>query len=196
MGYGVRNLFGGPGRALTLVGLTVVVVLIFVVVGFIRGWSRAWRSAAIREASWSLHWSQRKRRNSSIPAATTALLCAQLEGILRRPGTDGSHIALRQASCLSTQVRTDPELTSMGIVGGVTPAALLVRRKVRILEADGLGPAVLTGRLSAAKLGLPANPSRGLRLRSKAVHKSAADSLQPGLRWNRNFGVRLRTQRP
>ena len=36
--YGVRNLFRRPGRsALTLAGLTLVVLLIFVVVGFIRG---------------------------------------------------------------------------------------------------------------------------------------------------------------
>src|SRR5262245_35971706 len=36
--YGVRNLFRRPGRsALTLVALTLVVLLVFVVAGFIRG---------------------------------------------------------------------------------------------------------------------------------------------------------------
>lgn len=36
--YGVRNLFRRPGRSvITLFGLTLVVLLVFVVVGFIRG---------------------------------------------------------------------------------------------------------------------------------------------------------------
>ncbi len=159
--YGVRNLFRRPGRsALTLVGLTVVVVLIFVVVGFIRGLeSSLAASGDPRVVLVHSIGASENVENSSIPAATKALLCASLEGILRRPGQDSSHVAFASSELyLGTQVRSEQEeLTSMGIVRGVTPAALLVRRKVQILEGRWPGAGeVLTGRLSAAKLGLAA----------------------------------------
>src|SRR5438094_10092871 len=43
---------------------------------------------------------------------------------------------------------------TLGLVRGVTPPALLVRRKVQIVEGTWPGPGeVLVGRLAAAKLG-------------------------------------------
>ncbi len=42
--YGIRNLFRRPLRSgLTLAGLTIVIVLVFVVVGFIRGLEKSLR---------------------------------------------------------------------------------------------------------------------------------------------------------
>ena len=57
--YGIRNLFRRPLRtALTLAGLTTVIVLVFVVAGFIRGldWlSDACRVSATHRCAHS-HW--------------------------------------------------------------------------------------------------------------------------------------------
>src|SRR5262245_39348167 len=150
--YGVRNLFRRPGRSLlTLAGLSLVVLLVFVVVGFIRGLEASLdvsgdpqvvlvHSANAAEAI----------ENSSIPAGHAATVVASLGSIQRRFG----QVCASPELYLGTSVATEGEGASMGLVRGVTPAVLLVRRQVQILEGRLPGPGeVLVGRLAATKLG-------------------------------------------
>ncbi len=156
--YGVRNLFRRPGRsALTLAGLALVVLLVLVVVGFIRGLEAT--LAVSGDAGVVLIHSlgaSENVENSSVPARTTGVLTASLGGIRRRAGPGGTAAVYASPELyLGTQVTTEGnEETTMGIVRGVTPAAILVRRKLQILEGHWPGPGeVLVGRLAGAKLG-------------------------------------------
>jgi ABC-type antimicrobial peptide transport system permease subunit len=151
--YGVRNLFRRPLRSgLTLGGLTLVILLVFIVGGFIRG----------LEVSLAVSGDPRvvlihglgggeNIENSSIPARSAALLSASLEGVQRRNGVSYASPELY----LGTRVGTEdhPE-SSLGVVRGVTGSAILVRRGVQVVE--GRWPQageVLVGRLAGVKLG-------------------------------------------
>jgi ABC-type antimicrobial peptide transport system permease subunit len=155
--YGVRNLFRRPGRsALTLAGLALVALLVFVVVGFIRGLETSLTVSGDADVV-LVHalGASENVENSTVPARTPALLAASLDSIRRRPGPGAAAVYASPELYLGTQVGTEgDEAMTMGLVRGVTPAALLVRRKVQILEGRWPGPGeVLVGRLAAAKLG-------------------------------------------
>lgn len=151
--YGVRNLFRRPGRsALTLAGLTTVVFLVVLVVGFVRGLERS--LAVSGEEDVVLVHALGAGENleySSIAASTADLLPASLQGVRRRFG----QAYVSPELYLGTQVApAKDQPRSMGLVRGVTATAYLVRRQVQ-LEA-GKWPAageILVGRLAAAKLG-------------------------------------------
>src|SRR5882757_9659932 len=142
--YGVRNLLRRPARsAMTLIGLTLVVLLVLTVVGFIRG----------LEASLSISGDPQvvmvhtlgaaeNIENSSIPGRTTGLLSASLESIQRQPGPSGAKIVCASPELyLGTQMNVgEGSEGSLGLVRGVTPAALLVRRNVQIVEGNWPGP--------------------------------------------------------
>lgn len=156
--YGVRNLLRRPGRsALTLVALTLVVLLVLVVVGFIRGLETSLSVSGDPEVVLihSLGASENVE-NSSIAARTRDLLAASLPGVRRRAGPGGTQaVSASPELYLGTDVRTEGETeASMGLVRGVTPSVFLVRRKVQIVEGRWPGPGeVLAGRLADAKLG-------------------------------------------
>jgi ABC-type lipoprotein release transport system permease subunit len=151
--YGMRNLFRRPTRtALTLAALTVVVLMVFVVVGFVRGLEASLANSGDRDVV--LVYSVGSEGNietSSIEANVPGLLVGSLSGIRRQ----------RNLSCVSPELYLgtrvaagEDESASMGLVRGVTTAAPLVRREVRITDGDWPGPGeVLVGRLAAAKLG-------------------------------------------
>lgn len=154
--YGVRNLFRRPGRTLlTLSGLALVVLLVFVVVGFIRGLETSLAvSGDPRVILIHSVGGGENIESSSIPARSLALLSASLEGVQRRYGMTYASPELY----LTTRVTPegDDEAT-LGLVRGVTSAVILVRRQVQLLE--GRWPKtgeVLVGRLAATKLGRPA----------------------------------------
>jgi ABC-type antimicrobial peptide transport system permease subunit len=156
--YGVRNLFRRPGRsALTLGGLALVVLLVFVVVGFLRGLEASLATSGDpRVVLVHSTGASENVENSTVAASTPALLAASLGGIRRRPGPDGAQVAyLSPELYLGTRVVTgDDDRATLGLVRGVTPAVLLVRRNVQLLEGRWPGPGeVLVGRLAATKLG-------------------------------------------
>src|SRR5579871_1346613 len=93
--YGVRNLFRRPGRsALTLIALTLVVLLVFVVVGFIRGLETTLAvSGDPRVVLVHSLGASENVENSSIPRGSATLLTASLPGIERRTLPDGSQAA-------------------------------------------------------------------------------------------------------
>jgi len=156
--YGIRNLFRRPLRSvLTLVGLALVVLLIFVVVGFIRGLEASLDVSADRQVVivHSLGASE-NIENSSVAARTPSVLTASLAGIQRRPGPSGSQVSYASPELyLGTNVVFEGDgQASMGIVRGVMPTALLVRRKVQLLAGRWpVAGEVLVGRLAATKLG-------------------------------------------
>jgi putative ABC transport system permease protein len=159
--YGVRNLLRRPGRsALTLACLMLVVLLVLVVIGFIRGLEASLAVSGDPQVV-LIHslGAGENVENSSIPASTTALLAASVAGIQRRSGAGGVPMVYASSELyLGTHVVLGAEeVTTLGLVRGVTPAALLVRRKVQIVEGRWPGPGeVLVGRLAAAKLGTKA----------------------------------------
>ena len=151
--YGVRNLFRRPTRtALTLVGLTTVILLIFVVVAFIRGLEASLAASGDDDVVLVYALSSGADiENSSIPARTPALLAASLDGIQRR--FDVQHIS--PEVYLGTRITVaGTDKKGLGLVRGVTTAAPLVRSKMQIVEGEWPGPGeVLAGKLAHSKLG-------------------------------------------
>lgn len=151
--YGVRNLFRRPSRsALTLGGLSVVVLLVLVVVGFIRGLEMS--LAATGQPNVVLVYAMTSGsdiENSAIPARTPALLSASVAGIRQR--FDAKYIS--PELYLGTRIKTEgQEKGGLGLVRGVTAAAPLVRQQVQIVEGAWPGSGeILVGRLAHSKLG-------------------------------------------
>ena len=151
--YGVRNLLRRPSRtALTLGALSVVILLVFVVVGFIRGLEQSLSISG--DPSAVLIYSMGAEdniENSSIAARTPGLLSASLSGIQSRFNIQYVSPELY----LGTRVKTsDAQGSGLGLVRGVTQVAPLVRRNVRIVEGSWPKPGeVMVGRLVATKLG-------------------------------------------
>ncbi len=151
--YGVRNLFRRPSRsALTLAGLSIVVLLVLVVVGFIRGLEAS--LAATGRPNVVLVYSMSSGadiENSAIPARTPALLSASVAGVREQHGVKYVSPELY----LGTRIKTKgQEKGGLGLVRGVTTAAPLVRQQVQIVEGNWPGPGeVLVGRLAHSKLG-------------------------------------------
>ena len=149
--YGVRNLARRPVRtALTLVALATVVMLVFVVVGFIRGLEQSLSVSGDEDVVlvYSVN-SEENIENSSIAARTPSLLAASLEGTWRRFGV--AHVS--PELYLGTRVKTQ-DVGGLGLVRGVTRNAPLVRRGVKLIAGDWPGQGeVMVGRLASAKLG-------------------------------------------
>ena len=150
--YAIRNLFRRPLRTcLTFAGLTTVIVLVLVVVGFIRGLERS--LAVSGDPQTTVIFSLGMGENleySSIAMRTGDLVPASVDGIQERFGQKYVSPELY----LGTQVVIEEKSESMGLVRAVTRPALLVRRQVEIEEGDWPGTGeVIVGRMAAAKLG-------------------------------------------
>ena len=150
--YGVRNLARRPVRtALTLVALATVVMLVFVVVGFIRGLERSLSVSGDENVVlvYSVN-SEENIENSSIPARTPSFITASLDGTVKRFGV--THVS--PELYLGTRVKTGESDGGLGLVRGVKVAAPLVRRSVKLIEGEWPSDGeVIVGRLAAAKLG-------------------------------------------
>lgn len=155
--YGIRNLFRRPLRTfLTFVGLTTVIVLILVVVGFVRGLENS--LAVSGDPKTAIVYSLGMGENieySSIPMRTSDLVPASIAGIQERYGKRYVSPELY----LGTQVGVgkpinDQRRETLGLVRGVTTSVLLVRNRVEI-EAGNWPETgqVIIGRLAATKLG-------------------------------------------
>ena len=150
--YAIRNLFRRPLQtSLTFAGLTTVIVLVFVVVGFIRGLERSLAVSGDRRTAliFSLGMGE-NLEYSSIPMRTSDLVPASVVGIQERFGQKYVSPELY----LGTLVGVGEREPSMGLVRGVTRPALLVRRQVEIEEGSWPETGeVMVGRMVAAKLG-------------------------------------------
>jgi ABC-type lipoprotein release transport system permease subunit len=155
--YGVRNLFRRPLRTfLTFLGLTTVVLLVLVVVGFIRGLEKSLSvSGSSRTALvFSLGMGE-NLEYSSIPMRTNDLVPSSIQGIQERYGAKYVSPELY----LGTQVgiRENPKKEyqeTLGLVRGVTPAACLVRQQFQLDQGSWPEAGeIIIGRLAATKLG-------------------------------------------
>ena len=151
--YAIRNLFRRPLRTtLTFIGLTTVILLVLVVVGFIRGLERSLRVSGDPQTAiiFSLGMGE-NLEYSSIPMRTSDLVPASVTGIAERY----SQKYVSPELYLGTDVTSGELEPSMGLVRGVTRPALLVRQQVEIEEGDWpQSGEVLLGRMAATKLGL------------------------------------------
>lgn len=153
--YAIRNLFRRPLRTcLTFLGLTTVIVLVLVVVSFIRGLERSLQVSG--DENTALVFSLGMGDNmeySSIPMKTADLVPASVSAIQQRYGKKYVSPELYSGTMIRLTLGDRP-LEAMGLVRGVTPSALLVRRKVEIQQGDWpQSGQVMIGRLAAAKLG-------------------------------------------
>lgn len=154
--YAIRNLFRRPLRtSLTLAGLTTVIVLVLVVVGFIRGLERSLEVSG--DARTVILFSLGMGENleySSIPMRTSDLVPASVDGIQQRFGQKYVSPELYGG----THVKVGTGEPAMGLVRGVAKSALLVRRQVEIEVGDWPETGeVLVGRMAATKLGASGN---------------------------------------
>lgn len=150
--YGVRNLARRPLRtALTMMALATVVMLVFVVVGFIRGLEQSLTVSGDENVVlvYSVK-SEENIENSSIEARTPELLTASVGGTVIRFGLTHASPELYAG----TRVKSETHEGGLGLVRGVTLAAPLVRRSVKLIEGEWPRDGeVIVGRLVAAKLG-------------------------------------------
>jgi putative ABC transport system permease protein len=150
--YAIRNLFRRPLRtSLTFAGLTTVIVLVFVVVGFVRGLERS--LAVTGDPNTAIVYSLGMGENleySSIKTRTGDLV-GNVKGIQQRFGQKYVSPELY----LGTEVTVGQRQPAMGLVRGVTRPVLLVRRQVEIESGDWpQAGEVMIGRMAATKLGV------------------------------------------
>jgi len=151
--YGVRNLLRQPNRtALTLFALTLVVLLILVIVGFIRGLENSLAvSGDPRVILVHAPGGSENVESSTVKGQTAAVLAASVDAVRRRYGQAYVSPEIYLGSRVGT---ASSDRTSLGLVRGVTLPTLLVRRHVQIDAGKWPGSnEVLVGRLAAAKIG-------------------------------------------
>ncbi len=154
--YGIRNLFRRPLRSgLTLTGLTIVIVLVLVVVGFIRGLEQSLRVSG--DPHVALVFAMGMGENleySAIPVAAADEISA-LDIVQQRYREKYAS----QELYLGTQVQLKNDNTDrLGLVRGVTRAARLVRQQVQLTEGQWPETGeIMIGQLTATKLGVDAS---------------------------------------
>lgn len=138
---------------LTLSGLTTVIVLVFIVIGFIRGLEHSLTASGDPQVAvlFSLGMGE-NLEYSSIPMRSSELVAASVAEI--KEFNDRKYVS--PELYLGTQIEVpDQNQSSMGLVRGVTQSALLVRRQVELESGAWPEPGeVLIGTLVATKLGL------------------------------------------
>jgi len=154
--YGIRNLWRRPLRsALTLGALTAVTLLVLTVLGFMQGLDRTLSVSG--DPDTVIVFSQGMGENleySSVPMRTSDLVASSIQGIQERYGRKCASPELYLGTLIRSTRDGEP---TMGLVRGVTPAALSVHTQVELVEGrwPRLGE-ILVGRLAATKLGFDA----------------------------------------
>lgn len=181
--YAIRNLFRRPLRTLlTFTALSIVVLLVFVVVGFIRGLEQNLRVSG--DPNTAILFSLGMGENleySSIPMRTSDLVAATIPGIRERHGQKYVSPELYLGTEISVPTLDEP---AMGLVRGVTPQVLLVRQGVQLDEGDWPEPGeVIVGRMAGVKLGLKRDelkPGDTLKLEGREWNISGVFSATGG----------------
>src|SRR5688572_17810118 len=152
--YGVRNLGRRPVRtALTAMGLALVVFLLLLVVGFVRGLELSLEQSGDPEVV-LLHNANAAENleNSSVADEVPALARTEFAAHLVKYGEAA---AVSPELTIAGRVQVG-DATTMAVFRGVDlDRAFLVRRQVALVEGTLPGPGeVLVGRLAPAKLGV------------------------------------------
>jgi putative ABC transport system permease protein len=162
--YGIRNLARRPVRSgLTLAALSIVVLLIMVVVGFIRGLEVSLADSGDPDVVLIYSVSAGENiESSAIAARTPGLMTSSVAGTVDRYGVTFASPEIY----LGTRIVTENGQGGLGLIRAVTETSPLVRRQVRLVEGTWPGRGeVMAGKLSAAKLGSdPSQLSVGQRI--------------------------------
>jgi ABC-type antimicrobial peptide transport system permease subunit len=133
-------------------GLTIVVLLVLVVVGFIRGLEASLSATGNPKVVlvYSLS-SAADIENSAIPASTATLVTASVDGVRKHHDVE----CVSPELYLGTRITADGMATpGLGLVRGVTTTAPLVREQVQLVEGSWpQAGEVMVGRLVHSKLG-------------------------------------------
>ena len=107
-----------------MMALATVVMLVFVVVGFIRGLEQSLTASGDQNVVlvYSVN-SEENIENSSIPARTPSLLTASVDGTIKRFGLNHASPELYAG----TRVKSENNEGGLGLVRGVTLAAPWIR---------------------------------------------------------------------
>jgi ABC-type lipoprotein release transport system permease subunit len=151
--YATRNLFRRPLRTfLTFLGLATVILMVFMVVGFIRGLEKS--LAVTGNADTAVVFGLGMGENleySSIEMSSGDVIAASVEGIQERYGQKYVSPELYLGTEMTVEGSEQPQ---MGLVRGVTQSAILVRQQMEL--ESGHWPKsgeVIVGRMAATKLG-------------------------------------------
>lgn len=153
----MRNLFRRPLRTfLTFLGLATVILMVFVVVGFIRGLEQSLDVTG--DANTAVVFGLGMGENleySSIEMSTGDVIGASVEGIQERYGKKYISPELYLGTEISVEGSDQPE---MGLVRGVTQPAILVRQQVELEKGQWpKSGEIIVGRMAATKLGADAD---------------------------------------
>jgi ABC-type antimicrobial peptide transport system permease subunit len=155
--YAIRNLFRRPLRTgLTFIGLATVILLVFVVVGFIRGLEQSLVVSGDPDVAVVFGLGMGENLEySSIELSTGDIIAASVEGIKERYGKKYVSPELYLGTEMTVEGRSQPE---MGLVRGLTQSVLLVRRRVELEQGEWPKTGeVIVGRMAATKLGAGAD---------------------------------------
>jgi ABC-type antimicrobial peptide transport system permease subunit len=155
--YAIRNLFRRPLRTgLTFVGLATVILLVFVVVGFIRGLEQSLAVSGDPEVAVVFGLGMGENLEySSIELSTRDIIAASVEGVKERYGRKYVSPELYLGTEMTADGSDRPE---MGLVRGVTQSVLLVRRHVELEQGEWpKSGEVIVGRMAATKIGARAD---------------------------------------
>ncbi|GDX98676.1 ABC transporter substrate-binding protein [Phycisphaerae bacterium] len=158
--YAVRNLGRSPSRLfLSVAGAAMVVLLILVAGGFVRGMSQALRATGGEHNVILMGaGSEESVERSEIPAATPGVLAASVQGIRTRAGV--AYVSPEVHVMLPVTVGTGGMAKPRQVMlRGVSPAAALVHESVSLTEgrwpvAGGGADEVIVGRMAGTVLGV------------------------------------------
>lgn len=161
--YAVRNLGRSPRRLVgSILGATLVVVLVTAAAAFVRGMERSLRVSGVEQNVMLLGaGSEESVERSEIRAGSAAEVAATVAGIRSRLGvayvSPEAHMAM--------VLKTDREAMSefQAVLRGFTPPAFLVHPQVQMLEGRPPEPGadeIMVGRLAATRLGVGADALR------------------------------------
>ena len=156
--YAVRNLGRSPTRlSLSVLGSTLVVMLVIAAVAFVRGMERSLaQSGSLRNVMLIGAGSEESIERSEIKASVPGQAAVSIWGVKTQLGVPFVSPEVHMA--LGIGASRDEETTTQAVFRGVTPAAFLVHPQVRIVDGRMFNPGedeVIVGALTPTRLGLP-----------------------------------------
>ncbi|MDH3582639.1 MAG: ABC transporter permease [Phycisphaerae bacterium] len=155
--YAVRNLGRSRLRlTMSLLGSTLVVMLVIAATAFVRGMERSLVQSGSRHNVVLLGaGSEESIERSEVKASIPGQAAASIRGIKTRLGV--SYISPEVHMALGVGTSAAEESNSQAVFRGVTPAAFMVHPQVRIVEGRTFDPGedeVIVGALAATRLGI------------------------------------------
>lgn len=154
--YAIRNLARSPVRLLlSIIGSTLVVLLVLAAAGFIRGMDR---SLTVQSSQLNIMLfgagSEESVERSEISPAVPGLVTASVPGIRSRAGVP--YVSAEVHMPTTVRLHADDASSTQVLVRGITPSAWLVHAGARIIEGRSPEPGrdeIAVGKLVYRRLG-------------------------------------------